>query len=67
MDQGLRNLKDVLGANLIALAKMASSNAAKSLHFDDRGEIKENKLADLVLLDDTLHIKEVYKLGKRVK
>ena len=67
MDQGLRNLKDVLGADLIALAKMASSNAAKSLHFDDRGEIKENKLADLVLLDDTLHIKEVYKLGKRVK
>lgn len=67
MDQGLRNLKDVLGVNLIALAKMASSNAAKSLHFDDRGEIKENKLADLVLLDDTLYIKEVYKLGKRVK
>ena len=46
---------------------MTSSNAARSIGFTDRGEIKEGKLADLVLLDDSLTVKEVYKLGKRVK
>lgn len=67
MDQGLRNLKEVLNASLVDLAKLTSTNAARSLHFPDRGVIEKDKLADIVLLDDSLHVKEVYKLGKRVK
>ena len=67
MDQGLRNLREITGADYVSLAKMTSYNAAKSLHFDDRGELAEGKLADVVLLDESLHVQEVYKLGKRVK
>ena len=67
MDQALRNLASITKADYVCLAKMTSSNAARSIGFTDRGEIKEGKLADLVLLDDSLTVKEAYKLGKRVK
>ena len=66
MDQGLRNLADILGAGYVELAKMVSTNAARSLGFADRGALEEGKLADVVLLDESLHVKEVYKLGKKV-
>lgn len=67
MDQALRNLANVTGTDLVSLAKMTASNAAKSIGFSDRGEIKEGKLADLVLLSKELQVKEVYKLGEKVK
>ena len=67
MDQGLRNLRDITGASEVALAKMVSSNAARSLHMDDRGTIEEGKRADIVLLSSDYQVKEVYQLGKRVK
>ena len=67
MDQGIRNMKEVCGMSLVELAKISSHNAAKSLHLNDRGEIKKGKLADFVLLDNNLLVKQVYKLGKRVK
>lgn len=67
MDQALRNLKSIIkNISLIDLAKVTSTNASKSLRLTDRGEIKANKLADLVLLDENLQICDVYKLGKRV-
>ena len=66
MDQGLRNMREITGANLCDLAKISSRNAAKSLHFDDRGTIAVGKLADLVLLDKDLNVKATYKLGKKV-
>lgn len=67
MDQALRNLRNIIGADYVSLAKMTSKNAAESLHFTDRGELAKGKLADIVLLDKELKVKEVYKLGKRVK
>ena len=66
MDQGLRNMKEITNASLVDLAKITSKNAAKSLNLSDRGELAVNKLADFVLLDETLHVKETYKLGKKV-
>lgn len=66
MDQGLRNMKEYTNASLIDLAKISSTNAAKCLHLEDRGEIKKGKIADIVLLDDELHIQDVYKLGEKV-
>ena len=66
MDQGVRNMKEWLDLPLTALAAISSGNAARALGFDDRGEIAEGKLADLVLLNKDLKIKRVYKLGKRV-
>ena len=67
MDKALRNLRDFTGETLISLAKMTSSNAARSLGFVDRGIIESGLLADFVLLDESLFIREVYKQGLRVK
>ena len=66
MDQGVRNVRDWTGASLVELAKISSRNAAKSLHLNDRGEIKEGYRADLVLLDKDLFVKNVFQLGKKV-
>lgn len=66
MDQGLRNLASITGADEVALAKMVSTNAARSIGFHDRGTLEKDKLADVVLLDAKLNVCEVYKLGKRV-
>lgn len=66
MDQGIRNMRDIVNASLIDLAKISSRNAARSLHLSDRGAIAVNKLADIVLLDDDLNVKATYKLGKKV-
>ena len=67
MDQGLRNLAEITGASEVALAKMTSTNAARSLHMDDRGRLEEGKRADIVLLSQDYHVQEVYQLGKKVK
>ena len=66
MDQGVRNMKKFTNASLIDLAKISSTNAARCLHFTDRGELAEGKLADIVLLSEALQIKDVYKLGEKV-
>jgi N-acetylglucosamine-6-phosphate deacetylase len=66
MDQGVRNIKNITNASLIDLAKVSSYNAARSLNLTDRGEIKEGKLADIVLLDEQLFVKDVYKEGVKV-
>ena len=66
MDKGIRNVQSWTGAPLTALAKISSGNAARALGFSDRGEIAPGKLADLVLLNGDLTVKEVYKLGQRV-
>lgn len=66
MDQGVRNMRDWTGASLVELAKISSRNAAKSLHLNDRGEIKVGLRADLVLLDKDLFVKNVFQLGKKV-
>lgn len=66
MDQAVKNMHEITGANLCDLAKISSKNAAKSLKFLDRGEIKVGNLADIVLLDKDLKVKATYKLGEKV-
>lgn len=66
MDQGVRNIRDITGENLINLSKISSRNAAKSLNLHDRGVIQVGKLADLVIVDNDLNVKATYKLGKKV-
>ncbi len=67
MDQGLRNLALITGADPVALSKMVSTNAARALHLDDVGSITIGKKADLVFLDPDYHVVEVYKNGEKVK
>ena len=66
MDQALRNMREIIEANFCDLARISSKNAANSLKFLDRGEIKEGNLADVVLLDQNLNVKATYKLGEKV-
>ncbi len=67
MEQGLKNVAAYTSIGLIELSKISAKNAAKALHLDDRGEIKEGLNADIVLIDNSYNVKQVYKLGKRVK
>ena len=66
MDQGVRNMKSYTNASLVDLAKISSTNAAKSINLNDRGVLAKGKLADIVLLSEDLHVCDVYKLGKKV-
>lgn len=65
-DKGVKNLKKWTNASLNDLAKISSYNQAKSLHLEDRGELKVGKLADFVILNSDLDLLETYKLGKKV-
>jgi len=65
-DQGVRNMKEWTNASLSELAKVSSLNQARLLNLNDRGEIAPSKRADIVLLDESLHVKETYVVGKKV-
>ena len=66
MDQGMRNLKEATNCSLIDLMKASSYNQSKSLHLTDRGLLEKGRIADIVLMDNNLKVKEVYKLGELV-
>ena len=66
MNEGLRNVRKFCQASLVDLAKISSSNQARSLNLHDRGVLEAGKLADIVLLDEELNVCNVYKLGKEV-
>ena len=67
MDQALRNLKEITHASLCDLAKMTSTNAARSIGLHQCGSLEKGKQADLVLLDENLYVQDVYKAGKKVR
>ena len=46
--------------------KISSYNQSKSLKLTDRGELVAGKLADFVLMDENLNLKQVYKIGEKV-
>lgn len=64
IDLSFKNLLS-LGYELKDVVKMTSYNAAVCHNLNDIGEIKENKAADLLILDLKNNIKEVYVDGKK--
>jgi N-acetylglucosamine-6-phosphate deacetylase len=66
MNQAVKNAKEYLDVDLIALSKIASTNAAKSLKLNDRGVLEKGKLADIVLLNENLDVVDVFKNGIKV-
>ena len=66
MNDGLRNVRDICGANLVQLARVSAYNQAKSLHLSDRGALEVGKLADIVLVNENFDILNVFKLGEEV-
>ena len=56
-DRDLRNARDWLGVGPVELAAISSGNAARAMGIDGRtGAIAVGKDADLVLLDEDLHV-----------
>lgn len=61
----LRTAVKVMGIPLYSAVKCASVNPAKAIGlFGDRGSIESGKVANLVLLDETLAIKQVFLRGE---
>ena len=65
MDAALKNAVQA-GIALDAASRMLSEAPARSLGLDDRGVLEPGRRADLVVLDDTLNVLEVYVGGQRV-
>ena len=64
LDQALRNAVQA-GKSLPEAAKLVSTNAAAYLGLHDRGMISPELLADFTILDENLHVTEVWVDGKR--
>ncbi len=65
MDQALRNLVG-LGMSLAEASKRLSQIPAELIGVNDRGTIKKNNYADLLLLNEDLTLKEIYIEGEKV-
>ncbi|GBQ62707.1 N-acetylglucosamine-6-phosphate deacetylase [Ameyamaea chiangmaiensis NBRC 103196] len=66
LDQALRNAV-AHGTPLAKAAELVSTNAASYLGLTDRGVIAPGKRADLVVLDASLTVVEVWVAGRRVR
>jgi N-acetylglucosamine-6-phosphate deacetylase len=67
MASAVRNAVDMLGVSLAEASLMASRNPAEFLGLgDERGRIAPGWRADLVLLDDSLHARQVWIGGRAV-
>ncbi len=65
MDQALRNLVSI-GLTLEEASRRLSQIPAELIHINDRGEIKVEAYADLLVLNDDLSLKEIYSEGELV-
>ena len=65
-DKAIQKMKALTDASLVDIAKIASTNAANSIHLKKNGQIRNGYFADIVLLSDDLKVKEVYKNGEKV-
>lgn len=66
MDQGLRNVLDVLGCGLSDAVRMASVNPAASIGVLERkGTLEPGKDADIVVLDEQLRVRMSFCRGEK--
>ena len=67
MIQGVKNLVEKVEIPLEEALRMASLYPAAAIGLDDKyGKIKKEYMADIVVLDDNLNIKQVFAKGKKV-
>lgn len=65
LNEAVKNLMDFTGADFVSAIKCATENPAKNLGiFDKMGSIKENKLANFVIVDRDLNVYETIRNGK---
>ena len=56
MNEGIKNVKDVLGISLIEAIDMATKNVANHLGLTNKGSIAIGKDADLTIIDEDLNV-----------
>ena len=56
MNLALKNICEILNADIAELAKCASLNAANSLNIPNLGEIKQGNFADFAVLDSDFKV-----------
>ena len=67
LENGVRNLMTHTGYGLCHAIRMASLNPAKLLGIEDRvGSLAPGKMANIIIIDDMVHIKNVFLHGKLV-
>jgi N-acetylglucosamine-6-phosphate deacetylase len=67
LDHAVRTFRAATGAALVEVVRMASLTPARIAGCDkDRGSIVPGKIADLVVLDHDLNVRQVFIAGKRV-
>ena len=66
MDQALRNMCSFASVDIETVIPMLTSNPASALGMTDRGFIDCGMRADLVLLDEQMHVVETYGAGRKI-
>lgn len=66
MNEGIKNVKDVLGISLIEAIDMATKNVANHLGLTNKGGIAIGKDADLTIIDENLNVYMTIVNGKIV-
>ena len=66
MNEGIKNVKDVLGISLIEAIDMATKNVANHLGLTNKGSIAIGKDADLTIIDENLNVYMTIVNGKIV-
>lgn len=66
MNEGIKNVKDVLGVSLIEAIDMATKNVANHLGLTNKGSIAIGKDADLTIIDEDLNVYMTIVNGKIV-
>ncbi|WP_284639294.1 N-acetylglucosamine-6-phosphate deacetylase [Paenibacillus silviterrae] len=68
MDQAVRNLMNHASVGLVDAFRMASLNPAKVIHQDEQiGSIDKGKLANLLIVDNEIHVKQIIFHGRPVQ
>lgn len=63
-DDAFRNIIEFTGCSIEEAVKMSSVNQAKEFALENKGLLKEGRDADILILDDSLTIKETFLAGK---
>ena len=67
MDQALRNLVDGVGLSLREASMRVSTHAAMYLGLTDRGVLRVGAMADVVVFDAQLQLRQVLVEGQRIE
>jgi N-acetylglucosamine-6-phosphate deacetylase len=64
MDQAFRNIIQFTGCGVAEAVQMSSVNQAKEFGLTSKGVLTKGKDADFVIMDESLHVCETYRVGK---